>query len=450
MKFIQKDLFKNFNKKQLLEMRKNIYGLDFVIGYCGVGKTTILNVFYKNYDIITIYDFKEECNILDMITTNNSINNNKKIIVVIDNIETITDLEMIMDIIKSKNFNKYVKIIITILIKTKNDSIVKYINEKYYNILYIDKINDKELEDYLNKNGIHENTREIINKIDSNLYKLESILKFSKTEIEQFIKDNEIKKSLTTEEVVEMIFNKTNLTNIQEYIIADPQNITNNIYYNIHGLKEIDDISNVLECITNNDGICHKMYANNYWDLYQTFAYNSPIQSMYLIKDKPCIKKKMEKWTDISYNYMKSKNDMLVIINNNKPSQINILQDLETTSQIIKLIRFYIEEITIYIKNSKKNKNTSAQEKLELYKKVEKNERLQKIIMIIKEYGLYTMKNNKFELLISRIQNLVEIKKQKPIINLNNEFLLVQGLIHNNKQKNESIYNLPNEELWFN
>lgn len=194
------------------------------------------------------------------------------------------------------------------------------------------------------------------------------------------------------------------------------------------------------------------MYVNNYWDLYKTFAYNSPIQCMYLIKSKSCNKKDILKWSDISYNYIKSKNDMNMIINNNKPKKFNILQDLETTSKIIKLIKIYITEITRYIKITKRNKNTSAQEKVELYNKIKDNDELRKILMIIKEYGLYSKKNNKLELLITRIQNFIEITKQKSIINLNNEFILIKGLteILNTTQVNDNIYNLPKEELWFN
>ena len=80
----------------------------------GVGKTTIINVFYKHFEIITLYDIEGDCKFLDMITTNNSIYNNKKIIIVIDNIETIAELELVLELIKTKKLEEYVKIIITL------------------------------------------------------------------------------------------------------------------------------------------------------------------------------------------------------------------------------------------------------------------------------------------------------------------------------------------------
>ena len=196
---------------------------------------------------------------------------------------------------------------------------------------YINKINNVELYNYIlkNKKFEKETIEKIINKIDSNLHKLEFILKFSETELKNFIDDNENIEELTTEDILIDIFDdKQNIinTNIENNIRTEPQLFLNNIYTNLLNLDNIDDISNILDIITDNDNICQKIYSNNYWEMYDIYAYTSPIQCYKKILNmKRTEKHKIQKWNDISYNFKKSKQDMeLIIYKNNIKEQNNI------------------------------------------------------------------------------------------------------------------------------
>ena len=199
----QKDLFNNFNKNQLIKSRTNLK-LEYIVGSCGVGKTTIINTYYKKYKIITINDINNIDNIINL--NNNScqmLYNKEQYLVVIDNVEKINDLNYVHEFLKQYNLIEKFKIIIVISIK-RNKQILKNLE----NIIYINKISDIEIRNYILKFNKfnNENMEKIINKIDSNLHKLEFILNFSKTELDNFIYDNENIEELSTEDILIDIF----------------------------------------------------------------------------------------------------------------------------------------------------------------------------------------------------------------------------------------------------
>lgn len=81
------------------------------------------------------------------------------------------------------------------------------------------------------------------------------------------------------------------------------------------------------------------------------------------------------------------------------------------------------------------------------------------MINYLYNYGLYNIKDNeKIDILITRIQNYLDINKnQKNIITINNEFIIIYGILEK-LQKNKTIiendiknkiYENPIEEMWF-
>lgn len=462
----QKDLFNNFNKTQLIKSRTNLK-LEYIVGSCGVGKTTIINTYYKKYKIITINDINNIDNIINL--NNNScqmLYNKEQYLVVIDNVEKINDLNYVHEFLKQYNLIEKFKIIIVISIK-RNKQILKNLE----NIIYINKISDIEIRNYILKFKKFNNEiiEKIINKIDSNLYKLEFILNFSKTELENFINDNENIEELSTEDILIDIFdNKTNKINkyIENNIRAEPQLYLNNIYTNLLNLDNIDDISIIFDIIIENDSIGQKIYSNNYWEMYDMYAYTSPIHCCKKILNmKKTVKHTMQKWNDISYNFKKSKQDMeLIIYKNNIKNQTlckNILKERDELYTLMYIIKKISLSILEYVKKNKKGKNISKDQKIELFKDIKQNKKndFNKLIDYIYNYGLYNIKDNeKIDILITRIQNYLDINKnQKNIITINNEFIIIYGMLER-LQKNKTIiendiknkiYENPIEEIWF-
>ena len=462
----QKDLFNNFNKSQLIKSRTNLK-LEYIVGSCGVGKTTIINTYYKKYKIITINDINNIYNIINL--NNNSFQmlyNKEQYLVVIDNVEKINDLNYIHEFLNQYNLIEKFKIIIVILIK-RNKQILKNLE----NTIYINKISDIEIHNYILKFKKFNNEiiEKIINKIDSNLHKLEFILNFSKTELENFINDNENIEELSTEDILIDIFdNKTNKINkyIENNIRAEPQLYLNNIYTNLLNLDNIDDISIIFDIIIENDSIGQKIYSNNYWEMYDMYAYTSPIHCCKKILNmKKTVKHTMQKWNDISYNFKKSKQDMeLIIYKNNIKNQTlckNILKERDELYTLMYIIKKISLSILEYVKKNKKGKNISKDQKIELFKDIKQNKKndFNKLIDYIYNYGLYNIKDNeKIDILITRIQNYLDINKnQKNIITINNEFIIIYGMLER-LQKNKTIiendiknkiYENPIEEMWF-
>lgn len=463
----QKDLFNNFNKNELIKSRNNLK-LEYIVGCCGVGKTTIINIYYKKYKIININDINNIDSIINL--NNNSCNmlyNKNQYLVVFDNIDKINDLNYIHEFLKQYKLIEKFKILIVITLK-KNRQIL----ENLENVIYINKINNVELYNYIlkHKKFEKETIEKIINKIDSNLHKLEFILKFSETELKNFIDDNENIEELTTEDILIDIFDdKKNIinTNIENNIRAEPQLFLNNIYTNLLNLDNIDDISNILDIITDNDNICQKIYSNNYWEMYDIYAYTSPIQCYKKILNmKRTEKHKIQKWNDISYNFKKSKQDMeLIIYKNNIEEQKlynynNILKERDGLYTLIYIIKNLSLTILEYVKKNKKSKNISKYQKLELFNDIKKNKTndFNKLIEYIYNYGIYNVKDNeKIDILITRIQHFLDINKnQKNIITINNEFIIIYGMLER-LEKNKitiendiksKIYNCPIEEMW--
>lgn len=462
----QKDLFNNFNKTQLIKSRTNLK-LEYIVGSCGVGKTTIINTYYKKYKIITINDINNIDNIINL--NNNScqmLYNKEQYLVVIDNVEKINDLNYVHEFLKQYNLIEKFKIIIVISIK-RNKQILKNLE----NIIYINKISDIEIRNYILKFNKfnNENMEKIINKIDSNLHKLEFILNFSKTELDNFINDNENIEELSTEDILIDIFdNNTNKINknIENNIRAEPQLYLNNIYTNLLNLDNIDDISIIFDIIIENDSIGQKIYSNNYWEMYDMYAYTSPIQCCKKILNmKKTIKHNIQKWNDISYNFKKSKQDMeLIIYKNNIKEQTlykNILKERDELYTLMYIIKKKSLSIIEYVKKNKKGKNISKDQKIELFKdiKINKKNDFDELINYLYNYGLYNIKDNeKIDILITRIQNYLDINKnQKNIITINNEFIIIYGILEK-LQKNKTIiendiknkiYENPIEEMWF-
>ena len=180
---------------------------------------------------------------------------------------------------------------------------------------------------------------------------------------------------------------------------------------------------------------------------------------------KKTIKHNIQKWNDISYNFKKSKQDMeLIIYKNNIKEQTlykNILKERDELYTLMYIIKKISLSIIEYVKKNKKGKNISKDQKIELFKdiKINKKNDFDELINYLYNYGLYNIKDNeKIDILITRIQNYLDINKnQKNIITINNEFIIIYGILEK-LQKNKTIiendiknkiYENPIEEMWF-
>ena len=154
----------------------------------------------------------------------------------------------------------------------------------------------------------------------------------------------------------------------------------------------------------------------------------------------------------------------LIIYKNNIKEQTlykNILKERDELYTLMYIIKKISLSIIEYVKKNKKGKNISKDQKIELFKdiKINKKNDFNKLIDYIYNYGLYNIKDNeKIDILITRIQNYLDINKnQKNIITINNEFIIIYGMLER-LQKNKTIiendiknkiYENPIEEMWF-
>lgn len=226
----------------------------------------------------------------------------------------------------------------------------------------------------------------------------------------------------------------------QNYIDLSPNSTSNNV-------DNLDLISSIADDISYSNLIQHQIFNEQRWDLYDIYTMTSCVFPSYkfkvsnssnLVMKEQELFNKINMFKEVSYNFITSFNDikqtcianMLSKRLNSNNVHSNMYNDtISTTFSLAMLLTHQINLINTFFEKNKKGKNTSKQEKLELYKRIPEGElkdAFNNMVNLIYEYRLFeidideTMANykNDKETYIKNNFNKVDIRILKRFLNI--------------------------------
>ena len=255
---------------------------------------------------------------------------------------------------------------------------------------------------------------------------------------------------------------------------SEPQLISNHIYQNfptfLHTLhpKDLQRTNDILECISFSDRLNYSIFSHHCWDLYNVYTDISCVHSSYHIKE--CINKQQPKtpqklqiyqnkldsfefkpYKDISYNYTSSYEELKNLIKH------PLFRNIENVANIFHILCHSINQLNHYFDSKKKGKNTSKQEKIDLYKNMSDPvyiQHLNYITDLIYQYKLYiipdkeTLQTDDIDLkIIKRCINITQLKDDSKInkfIKPHTEAIMKLQLLD---KINQNKVHIPKEKL---
>jgi hypothetical protein len=187
-------------------------------------------------------------------------------------------------------------------------------------------------------------------------------------------------------------------------ITSEPQLISNYIFQNYvesidaasqNGTYDTNEMSNdmikISDCITFGDNLNYSIFTSQNWDLYNAYTDVSCLHPLYYIRKYTRNATNIhtfKPFKEVSCNYMNSYRELKDHIKS------PLFNDIETFNMIVHLLCQYIAKLNGYFDQHKKGKNTSKQEKLNLYQNMVDPmyiEHVDKLSNIVFDYKLYTV-----------------------------------------------------------
>lgn len=233
---------------------------------------------------------------------------------------------------------------------------------------------------------------------------------------------------------------------------SDPIIISNSIfqsYPNVYGSTsscsqlsltsscQLQSIVALTDIISHSNLIQHYIFNEQRWDLYDTFAFESCVLPSYIIKQRENnnlseqdLFNNITLFKDISYNFITSLADIHQtstqnILSKKYPSN-NIQKNVSTVTSsdgyfVANIIINYISKIFNFCDLHKRGKNTSKQEKLDLYNKIKADSSIQSefdsLINLVYNYKLFELDTNTNEFLTTK-DNFTQYEKNVQKIDL--------------------------------
>lgn len=424
---------KKWITNNLINNKENDYKkILYILGPIGCGKTTTINYLFTNYNIINLEPDQIKTNekVLDILRSmvgfktktlididkwNNKNYKEKYNIILIDNIEL---CDKYLNNFINLLYNEYSINIPIIVIGTNSkgkDAVKDFKNINFINFPMpklndINKIIDRLTEREFEQIKISNNLRTIlVNKSENDLRQFFFILeqlKLSLHNVEDNIDIETLINNIDSKIVDIDLFDKirkiiTDDINCEtRYIISssEPQTISYSIYQNYldiiqnynHTQNYEDKITtsfNVIDNLSISNTIHSNIYDDQNWELYDEYTYcGCVIPSKILnnnckfneLKNMP-----LNNFKDISYNFLNSLSEVINIIKNNNfqnhlqnnkiPNDL-LQKDISGTYIVIGTMSHVIKKINKYFDEKKRGKNSTKQEKFEIFDMIENTE----------------------------------------------------------------------------
>jgi DNA polymerase III delta prime subunit len=397
---------------ELSDNSDSVKRILFFAGPTGCGKTTTLNLLFKGFNIndIDATEIRSSERIIELTSTipgfsdltlsniekwNHKSKKDFQNIIVVDNIELCEKniLTFVDVILHKKNINVPVILI-------GNNVKYKEMFEKFHcttiefkkpSLLELTKlINEINQKEQLNltKN----NTKSVVEKSEYDVRQLFHILeqwKATQTDFDTFI-DTIQRKQIDIDLLTKMRrvtdntpFETNDMFNL---CASEPLGISNGIFQNYpSALSKNENILDAAVNITGNLSIANlfhnHIFEDQCWELYDSFTMSSCVLPSYTIKSNnlyvPKVDHTIVPYKDVSYNYINSFEEV-----KDNCKQLAVPSDTFTSNGIFnakpyfcyslaKMIIIQLETLNKYFEQTKKGKNTSKQEKIDICKGIQ-------------------------------------------------------------------------------
>jgi hypothetical protein len=446
--------------KELVSQKTNYRKILYIYGPVGCGKTTMINTIFKNFNLIDINsdELRSSDKIKDLVTCTLSNTHFKQQSFIStkpgkgtlptnagrdkgtgnQNILLVDNIELCEKTIKQ--FTELVTDYINIPIILLSNRKINIQTTKTLDItsLELQQVTRVELEILLQtiskKEKLNFTKLEINNIIEKSIFDLRQVfcildqLSVSYKPINELL--NDMDQKYTDIDIHEKM-NHLFYADQPDYnmVTSEPQLISNYIFQNyIESIdmaktdKDVlDNIIKTTDCITFGDNLNYSIFTSQNWDLYNAYTDVSCIHPLYYIRKYTCNATNVhtfKPFKEVSCNYMNSYRELKDHIKS------PLFNEIETFNMIIYLLCQYIDKLNCYFDKHKKGKNTSKQEKLNLYQNMVDPiyiEYVDKLSNIVFDYKLYTiLDENKITADNNIINNIeyIDIKILKRCINI--------------------------------
>lgn len=196
------------------------------------------------------------------------------------------------------------------------------------------------------------------------------------------------------------------LSDMYTMAASEPVSISNGIYqnYTTNIQNNMEGVSSISEELSASNTVFAKICDDQAWELYDFYAFASCVLPAYHVKQNladtdTCM---IVPFKDISYNFINSLREIedtcnITIINGNNiisPSltRFFIERDMPSYCLLANMLIGQLQKLNVYFDNTKRGKNTTKKEKLEIYKNiVDDNTKstMYQVTRIIMDYRLF-------------------------------------------------------------
>jgi DNA polymerase III delta prime subunit len=419
-----------------IETQNTTNHILFVYGPIGSAKSVTINVLLKGFNIhnvdpLELRSHEKACEIAstlpsfrDITLTNLDKSNrgpDKLNVVLVDNIELCDKtISYFVDCVKKNN----IPIILICntpkmqeLFTQSNNYNCSFIEFKKPSLLELTKlVTDINTSEKLKLTK--ENIKALIEKSQYDVRQLFFILQqwtISSSPFKEFL--DELQEKHTDIDLVNKVMyffdHKTpfHLNNSCNLAMSEPLAISCSIFQNYLDLSTNTIDPNVPDSISRSNLIYNKIFDEQYWELYETYAFESCVVPSFYLKQQQLNTQPFSTFKDFSYNYINSYKDIrLHILSTNDLSQTySTFNNHDTCYFTANILVQEIGTLNIYFESQKKGKNTSKQEKLDMCNNITDpniQSTLSQLTSYVYNYNLYEI--DKDDLLVNKKLYLAE------------------------------------------
>lgn len=188
-----------------------------------------------------------------------------------------------------------------------------------------------------------------------------------------------------------------NINNSCNLALSEPLAISCNIFQNYLDPSKDTIDPNIPDNISQSNLIYNKIFDEQYWELYETYAFQSCVVPSFYLKQQNTPFQPLSTFKDFSYNYINSYKDIRVhILSQMATTELShtysTFNDHDTCYFTANIIVKEIETLNNYFESQKKGKNTSKQEKLDMCNNITDStikSTLSQLISYVYNYRLY-------------------------------------------------------------
>lgn len=465
-----------FHKNQVVRIKKWLDKIDkqdakkvlLIYGPTGCGKSTIARIMLKAFNVFSVEgDTLRSCdktsdtltgipNFQQTIFANNTQREKKGNIVLIDNVEQcektvetfVNDLgdarnTPIVLITNSQKITSNLKIKQDLTIVELGSPSLLELTNLTIDICDKEKIQLSREEAKLLVQLSQNDCRQVFFLLEQ--WKMEKVVNpkssfsaFSQTvQVKQVDEDLETKLKYLMNKRFHYDFRTSYLTSVSE-----PTTLSYNLYTNyLQTDLDIEKCAEISDCFSLGQTMYNYMYDNQYFDIYDDYAITACVMPSFILKQfsnnevAKCLPHK-----DFSHNFINSYGEIKSTcssnmfnkwVNGNQYTNLDVLKDSSSCYLLSKMSWSCLTDIQNCFDQSKKGKNVSKTEKLQIAQKIASKLSVTKLIEIITSYRLYNVdykafvkketSNSKFPLDYLETIDIKPFKRFLNIFRLNND-----------------------------